>query len=68
MKKFAVVAALAVAVSVPASASAEPPDAGSKICTPGKTNVGGGGGNSGPGDNPGGAPLKPAPSCPGPDN
>lgn len=49
-------------------ASAEPPGPGSKICKPGQTNVGGGSGNSGPGDKPGGAPLKPAPSCPGPDN
>ena len=48
-------------------ASADPPGPGDKICSPGKNNVGGGPGNSGPGDKKG-APLKPAPSCPGPDN
>ena len=41
---------------------------GDRICKPGQTNVGGGPGNSGPGDQQGGAPLKPKPSCPGNDN
>ena len=41
-----------------------PPGPGSKQCTPGQNNVGGGPGNSGPGDKHG-APLKPPKSCPG---
>ena len=43
------------------------PGPGSKQCTPGQNNVGGGPGNSGPGDKHG-APLKPPPSCPGHDH
>ena len=43
---------------------AAPPGPGSKLCSPGQNNVGGGAGNSGPGDK-AGAPLKPSPHCPG---
>jgi hypothetical protein len=45
-------------------ASADPPGAGDKQCSPGQNNVGGGTGNSGPGDKQG-APLKAPRSCPG---
>jgi hypothetical protein len=45
-------------------ASADPPGPGSKQCSPGQNNVGGGPGNSGPGDKHG-APLKAPKSCPG---
>ena len=45
-------------------ASADPPGPGDKQCVPGQNNVGGGPGNSGPGDQ-NGAPLKAPPSCPG---
>jgi len=48
-------------------AFANPPGPGSKQCTPGQNNVGGGPGNSGIGDHHG-APLKPPPSCPGGDH
>ena len=48
-------------------ASADPPGPGSKQCSPGQNNVGGGPGNSGNGDKHG-APLKPPPSCPGNDH
>jgi len=43
---------------------ASPPGPGSKQCTPGQNNVGGGPGNSGTGDHHG-APLKAPKSCPG---
>ena len=49
------------------TAQAGPPGPGDKQCAPGQNNVGGGPGNSGPGDKQG-APLKPPPSCPGPDH
>lgn len=58
----ACVAATVLAASAPAFAA--PPGPGSKQCSPGQNNVGGGPGNSGPGDKKG-APLKPPPSCPG---
>lgn len=45
-------------------AAAEPPGPGDKQCSPGSNNVGGGPGNSGPGDKQG-APLKAPRSCPG---
>jgi hypothetical protein len=48
------------AVSAPAWAANE------DLCKPGKTNVGGGPGASGPGDKKG-APLKVGPDCPGTD-
>lgn len=54
----------ALTLSLGVNASAGPPDAGDKQCTPGQNNVGGGPGNSGPGDKQG-APLKAPPSCPG---
>lgn len=57
-----ILAAAGVAVTTPAHA--EPPGPGDKQCSPGQNNVGGGPGNSGPGDKHG-APLKPPPSCPG---
>ena len=47
------------------SGIAGPPGPGSKQCAPGQNNVGGGPGNSGPGDKHG-APLKAPKSCPGP--
>ena len=50
-----------------APALAAPPGPGDKQCVPGANNVGGGSGNSGNGDQ-AGAPLKPPPSCPGPDH
>jgi hypothetical protein len=46
------------------TAFADPPGPGDKQCVPGQNNVGGGAGNSGPGDQRG-APLKAPPSCPG---
>jgi hypothetical protein len=58
----AVVAASVLATAAPVWAG--PPGPGSKQCSPGQNNVGGGPGNSGPGDKQG-APLKPPPSCPG---
>jgi hypothetical protein len=58
----AVVAAGMLATAAPAWAG--PPGPGSKQCSPGQNNVGGGPGKSGPGDKKG-APLKPPPSCPG---
>lgn len=65
MKKLvAVVAAVAAIGFAAAPAWADPPGPGSKQCTPGQNNVGGGVGNSGPGDK-AGAPLKAPPSCPG---
>jgi hypothetical protein len=54
----------ALGVSMAGSAAAEPPGPGSHQCSPGQSNVGGGPGNSGPGDK-AGAPLKAPPSCPG---
>lgn len=45
-------------------AAADPPGPGDKQCSPGQSNVGGGPGNSGPGDKHG-APLKAPKSCPG---
>lgn len=45
-------------------AHAEAPGPGTKQCSPGQNNVGGGPGNSGPGDQQG-APLKAPPACPG---
>jgi len=59
-------AALA-AMAVATPAFADPPGPGDKQCAPGQNNVGGGPGNSGPGDQQG-APLKAPPSCPGPDH
>lgn len=44
-------------------AAADPPGPGDKQCSPGQNNIGGGPGNSGPGDKHG-APLK-IKSCPG---
>jgi hypothetical protein len=52
------------AAGVAGPAFADPPGPGDKQCVPGQNNVGGGPGNSGPGDKQG-APLKPPPSCPG---
>ena len=49
------------------TAYADPPGPGDRQCVPGGNNVGGGPGNSGNGDQ-NGAPLKPPPSCPGPDH
>ena len=66
MKRLFAVLALTLAVAVGAAvpSSADPPGAGDKQCVPGQNNVGGGVGNSGPGDKQG-APLKAPPSCPG---
>ena len=61
---LAVTAALTLLLGAVAPALADPPGAGDKQCSPGQNNVGGGPGNSGPGDK-AGAPLKPPPSCPG---
>ena len=61
------VAALSLAagtVGFGGTAYADPPGPGDKQCAPGQNNVGGGPGNSGPGDKHG-APLKAPPSCPG---
>ena len=55
--------AMTIGLAVPASAD-PPPGPGDKQCVPGQNNVGGGVGNSGPGDKKG-APLKAPPSCPG---
>ena len=60
-------AALLGSAAVAPMAFAAPPGPGDKQCAPGKNNVGGGPGNSGPGDK-AGAPLKPPPSCPGKDH
>jgi len=62
-----IAATTVVAVSVlgiTGTAAADPPGPGDKQCAPGQNNVGGGPGNSGPGDA-AGAPLKAPPSCPG---
>jgi len=56
---------LAVSLLAVSVASGLPPGPGSKQCSPGQNNVGGGPGNSGPGDKHG-APLKAPKSCPGP--
>jgi hypothetical protein len=58
-----VFALLAVVLAGPLAQSL-PPGPGSKQCTPGQNNVGGGPGNSGTGDKHG-APLKAPKSCPG---
>ena len=64
-KSFAVLAMVAgMGLATAAPANAEPPGPGSKQCSPGQNNVGGGPGNSGPGDKHG-APLKAPRSCPG---
>lgn len=66
MKRSIITASL-VAMSVLGAsgvAFAAPPGAGDKQCSPGQNNVGGGPGNSGPGDK-AGAPLKAPRSCPG---
>ena len=65
MRKLVAVTALAAALGIAAPAAGNTPGPGSKQCVPGQNNVGGGPGNSGPGDKQG-APLKPPPSCPGP--
>ena len=65
--KLLAAAAVGAALSLAGAPVLAAPGAGDKQCSPGKNNVGGGGGNSGPGDK-AGAPLKPPPSCPGPDN
>ena len=66
MKKLAVtlvtIGALGAA-TVAGPAAAAPPGPGSKQCSPGQNNIGGGVGNSGPGDK-AGAPLK-LKKCPG---
>ena len=63
---FAVMAlSLTMVLGAVSPVSADPPGAGDKQCAPGQNNVGGGPGNSGPGDQQG-APLKAPPSCPGP--
>ena len=59
----AVLALAGTTVAAPA-AFGDPPGPGDKQCVPGQNNVGGGPGNSGPGDK-AGAPLKAPPSCPG---
>jgi hypothetical protein len=66
MKRFIAAASIAAVsiVGVSSVALAEPPGPGSKQCSPGQNNVGGGPGNSGPGDK-AGAPLKAPKSCPG---
>jgi Spy/CpxP family protein refolding chaperone len=66
VKTLAAAATLALGMSVAATgpASADPPGPGDKQCSPGKNNVGGGPGKSGPGDKHG-APLKAPKSCPG---
>ena len=65
MKKLAALASIgalaAAAVAGPAQGS--PPGPGSKQCSPGQNNIGGGPGTSGPGDK-NGAPLKLS-KCPG---
>ena len=67
MRKLVVTALLAAvaALATALPAAGDPPGPGDKQCVPGANNVGGGPGNSGPGDKQG-APLKPPPSCPGP--
>jgi hypothetical protein len=59
---LAVTATAAIGLAAPATGA--PPGPGDKQCVPGQNNVGGGPGNSGPGDK-AGAPLKAPPSCPG---
>lgn len=59
-----VVAGLLTGALIAAGPAQAVPGPGSKLCTPGQNNVGGGPGNSGPGDKQG-APLKPSPHCPG---
>jgi hypothetical protein len=67
MRKFVAVVAALAAMAIGTPAFADPPGPGDKQCAPGQNNVGGGPGNSGPGDQQG-APLKAPPSCPGPDH
>jgi len=67
MKKFLALVAGVLALAAAAPVYADPPGPGDKQCAPGQNNVGGGPGNSGPGDQQG-APLKAPPSCPGPDH
>jgi hypothetical protein len=67
VKKLLAVASAFAALAIPSAAFGDPPGAGDKQCAPGQNNVGGGAGNSGPGDKQG-APLKAPPSCPGPDH
>ena len=66
MKRLMAIAAVLAALGVtgPTAAWADAPGPGDKQCSPGQNNVGGGPGNSGPGDAHG-APLKAPPSCPG---
>jgi hypothetical protein len=65
LRRFIAPVAVAAIVGVAAApALAGPPGPGSKQCSPGQNNVGGGPGNSGPGDKQG-APLKAPKSCPG---
>lgn len=66
MRRMVVATAVAVlSISgMSGAAFADAPGAGDKQCSPGQNNVGGGPGNSGPGDQ-NGAPLKAPPSCPG---
>ena len=68
MKKLLTLGAAMIAMAIAAPpAFADPPGPGDKQCVPGQNNVGGGPGNSGPGDQ-NGAPLKAPPSCPGNDD
>jgi hypothetical protein len=67
MKRFFATLAALAAMGIATPAFADPPGPGDKQCAPGQNNVGGGPGNSGPGDQQG-APLKAPPSCPGPDH
>ena len=67
MRRKGIAAALSVgALGILAPAAlAERPGPGTQTCSPGQNNIGGGGGNSGPGDKQG-APLKaPDKFCPG---
>ena len=57
--------AASIGATAAAPASADPPGPGDFQCVPGQNNVGGGPGNSGPGDQHG-APLSAPPSCPQP--
>jgi hypothetical protein len=66
-KKISAAIALVGCLGVSTPAWAAPPGPGDKQCSPGQNNVGGGPGNSGPGDKQG-APLKAPPSCPGGDH
>ncbi len=68
MRKVFVTATIVAALGLAGPtgfAMADPPGPGDKQCAPGQNNVGGGPGNSGPGDKHG-APLKAPKSCPGP--